>query len=79
MSAQSADPVNYMAYVMRHMPMILLRSGRAWLSFKKEAQRGGKTFQKELMNQGLDKETARLFTKDYLESSNLVKLFLDQS
>ena len=79
MNNQSSDPVRIMAYVMSNMPMILMRSGFAWLSFKKQAQKGGKTFQKELVNQGLDKETAKLFTQDYIEGSNLMKLFLNQS
>jgi hypothetical protein len=79
MNTQSNDPVRIMAFIMANMPMILMRSGFAWLSFKKQAQKGAKTFQKELVNQGLDKETAKLFTKDYVESSNLVKLFMNQS
>ena len=79
MSRQSNDPIQFMAFIMSHMPMILMRSGFAWLSFKKNAQKGGKTFQKELVNQGLDKETAKLFTQQYVEGSNLIKLFLNQS
>lgn len=64
---------------MSSMPLILLKSGRSWLSFKKQAQKGGKTFQKELICQGLDKETARLFTQEYVSGSNLLKLFFNQS
>lgn len=68
-----------MAFVMSNMPKILMRSGFAWLSFKKQAQKGGKTFQRELVSQGLDKETAKLFTKEYVEGSNLMKIFMNQS
>ena len=73
------DPVKIMAYVMSNMPLLLLRSGGAWLSFKRQAKKGSQTFQKELINQGLDKETAKLFTQQYVESSNLMKLFMNQS
>jgi hypothetical protein len=73
------DPVKIMAYIMSNMPMLLLRSGGAWLSFKRQAKKGSVAFQKELLNQGLDKQTARLFTDQYIESSNLIKLFMNQS
>jgi len=75
----SHDPVQLMARIVAYLPYLLLKSGTAWLSFKRQAKKGGKTFQKELMNQGLDKETASLFTKDYTSSSNLIKIILNQS
>ena len=37
------------------IPNLLLKSGWAFLRFKMDAKRGGNIFQKELMNQGLDK------------------------
>jgi len=79
MSKSSNDPIKFIASIMSRTPLILLRSESSWLSFKKQAKKGGKTFQKELICQGLDKETARLFTQEYLEGSNLLKLFFNQS
>ncbi len=73
------DPVQLMARIMSYLPVILLKSGTAWLSFKRQAKKGGKTFQKELINQGLDKEIAIKFTKEYTSSSNLMKIILNQS
>lgn len=73
------DPVQFFARIMALIPTLLLRSGTAWLSFKRQAKKGGKTFQKELLKQGLDKETAALFTKQYISSSNLIRNILDQS
>ena len=73
------DPVQLMARIMSYLPIILLKSGTAWLSFKRQAKKGGKTFQKELINQGLDKEIAIKFTKEYTSSSNLMKIILNQS
>lgn len=73
------DPVQLMARIMSYLPLILLKSGTAWLSFKRQAKKAGKTFQKELINQGLDKEIAIKFTKEYTSSSNLMKIILNQS
>ncbi|HMA84041.1 MAG TPA: hypothetical protein VKP59_07425 [Candidatus Thermoplasmatota archaeon] len=71
------DSVQLMARIMSYLPVILLKSGTAWLSFKRQAKKGGKTFQKELINQGLDKEIAVQFTKEYTSSSNLVKILFN--
>ncbi|MBS3777658.1 MAG: hypothetical protein KGY65_03990 [Candidatus Thermoplasmatota archaeon] len=71
------DSVQLMARIMSYLPVILIKSGTAWLSFKRQAKKGGKTFQKELINQGLDKEIAVQFTKEYTSSSNLVKILFN--
>jgi len=71
------DSVQLMARIMSYLSVILLKSGTAWLSFKRQAKKGGKTFQKELINQGLDKEIAVQFTKEYTSSSNLVKILFN--
>ncbi len=73
------DPVQFVARIMTYVPLILLKSGGAWLSFKRQAKKGGKAFRKELINQGLDKEMAAQFTEQYLSGSNLVKILLDRS
>jgi hypothetical protein len=73
------DPVQIMARVISFIPVIILRSGTAWLSFKRQAKKGGKTFQKELIRQGVDKETAMLFTQQYTSASNLIKILLNRS
>ena len=73
------EPVQFMARIMAYLPIILVKSGSAWLSFKLQAKKGGKTFQKELIKQGLDKETAILFTKEYTNGSHLIKLLFDHS
>lgn len=78
-SNHTKDPVKLTAIIIANIPSLLLRSGTAWLSFKRQAKIGGKTFQKELMNQGLDKQTSKLFTEQYLDGSNLIKMFMNQS
>jgi hypothetical protein len=53
------------------LPSLLFKSGGATLHFKRAARKGGKIFRKELMNQGIDKITAKELTEIYLEGSNL--------
>lgn len=76
-SQRKYDPVQITARIITYLPMILLRSGTAWLSFKRQARKGCKTFQKELLNQGIDKQTAKQFTQQYADGSNLVKTLLN--
>ncbi len=60
------------------LPNLLLKSGWAFLRFKMDAKRGGSIFQKELMNQGLDKTTAAELTEIYLEGSNLFQSLMNR-
>jgi len=60
------------------IPNLLLKSGWAFLRFKMDAKRGGSIFQKELMNQGLDKTIAAKLTDIYLEGSNLLHSLMNR-
>jgi len=60
------------------IPNLLLKSGWAFLRFKMDAKRGGSIFQKELMNQGLDKTIAGKLTDIYLEGSNLLHSLMNR-
>jgi len=60
------------------LPNLLLKSGWAFLRFKMDAKRGGSIFQKELMNQGLDKTTAAELAEIYLEGSNLFQSLINR-
>ncbi|MCK5261089.1 MAG: hypothetical protein KAJ44_02820 [Thermoplasmatales archaeon] len=53
------------------LPSLMLKFGGVFLRFKREAKKGGRTFQRELINQGLDEITAAQLTEIYLESSNI--------
>lgn len=74
----SYDPVQLMARGISYLPKILYKSGTAWLSFKLTAKKGGRIFQKELIRNGLDKDTAMHFTEDYISTSNLLRIFFDR-
>ena len=73
------DPVQLVARIMANLPIILLKSGTAWLSFKRQAKKGNKIFHKELLSQGIDEETAKLFTQQYIDGSNLIKSLFNRS
>jgi len=73
------DPVQLVARIMANLPIILLKSGTAWLSFKRQAKKGNKIFHKELLSQGIDEETAKLFTQQYIDGSNIIKSIFNRS
>ena len=53
------------------LPRLMVRFTGAFLRFKSHARRGGRFFHKELLQQGVDKETAEKLTERYLEGGNL--------
>ena len=55
------------------LPSLMFRLTGTFLRFKGEANKAGRVFKKELINQGIDKETADELTEIYLESSHLRK------
>ncbi len=54
-----------------YIPTMLFRIPGTLFHIKKMAKRGGNVFQRELIAQGIDRETARKLTESYLETSNL--------
>ena len=70
---RNAKPVKLFGIILPSFPYLMLKFGGLFLRFKREAKKGGRIFQKELMNQGLDKSTAAELTEIYLEGSNLLR------
>ena len=70
---RKGNSIELFGAILPFLPTLLLKSGWAFLRFKMEAKRGGEIFQKELINQGLDKTIAARITEIYLEGSNLFK------
>jgi hypothetical protein len=54
---------------------LVFKLGKTYLRFKKDAQKAGKIFQKELRANGIDKETAQAMTEIYLNSSRILRAF----
>jgi len=71
--AGKSGSMELLGAIIPFLPRLFLKSGWTFLRFKMEAKRGGDTFQKELINQGLDKNTATRITEIYLEGSNVFK------
>ena len=69
------NPLKLFGVIVPYLPILLLRSGAAWLSFRGKAQKGAKIFQQELVRQGIDKETAMMFTQSYAQGNNLIDIF----
>jgi hypothetical protein len=68
---RKSNSIELFGAILPFLPTLLLKSGWAFLRFKMEAKRGGDIFQKELINQGLDKTTAARITEIYLEGSHV--------
>ncbi len=69
----NADPVKWFGMIISFIPSLLVKSGGAFLRFKRQAKKGGKIFKKELINQGLDRKTASELTEIYLKGSHLIQ------
>jgi len=63
-------PIKIFGILLPSLPSLIFRFGGTFLRYKKSAQRAGKVFKKELIKQGLDKETADELTEEYLEASH---------
>ncbi len=74
---RDADPIKWFGMFLSFLPSLMLKSGGAFLRFKRQAKRGGKVFQKELINQGLDKKTAAELTQTYVEGSELLRSLMN--
>jgi len=70
---EAKNPIELLGAILPFLPALLLKSGWAFLRFKMKVKRGGDIFQKELINQGLDKTTATRITGIYLEGSKVLQ------
>lgn len=58
-------------FILPALPKLTIRFGAVFLRFKRNAKKGGRVFKKELIDQGIDEETATALTQVYLRSSNI--------
>ena len=65
------SPMKMFGIFFPKLPSLTIRLGATFLRFKKNAQRAEKAFRKELINQGIDKQTAKDLTERYMEGSKL--------
>ena len=53
------------------LPLLTLKFGGLYLRMKRQSNKAGRKFQKELMNQGIDKQMAKDLTEIYLQPADL--------
>jgi hypothetical protein len=72
---ESGEGIRLAASLVPSLFPLMLRLGGTYLRFKKQAQKGGRIFEKELRANGIDKNTAKAFTEIYLNTSRILKMF----
>lgn len=70
---RNADLFRVFGIILPSLPSLMFRFGGVFLRFKRDSKKGGRVFQKELINQGLDKTTAAELTEIYLDGGDLLK------
>jgi hypothetical protein len=67
----SAGGFRVLGALLPYLPSLLLRLGGSFLRLKCDAKKAGRTFQKELLRQGIDEGIAAELTEIYLEPSSI--------
>lgn len=68
---QKSEFIKIFGAILPSIPLLVLRFLKMYLGFKKQANKSGKIFKKELIKQGLDKETAQKITDVYMQPSKI--------
>jgi hypothetical protein len=64
-------PIKLFGMMLPSMPKLTIKLTGTFLRFKRDANKAGKVFKKELLNQGIDKDTADDLTEIYLKGSQI--------
>jgi len=72
------DVIRGLGTIVPLLPSLLLKYGGAYLRFKKQAQKAGTIFYKELRQQGMNENMASELTAMYLESSAIIRSLLQR-
>ena len=70
-------PIRAFGILLPSLPGLIFRFGGLFLRFKRDAKKAGKVFRTELINQGIDKQTATELTEIYMEGSDVSRLIQD--
>ena len=54
---------------------LMVKLGFVYLGFKRKAKKAAKIFEKELIANGIDKNTAKLLTEEYMKGSHFLRQF----
>jgi hypothetical protein len=66
-------PIKLFGMLIPSIPSLMIRLTGTFIRFKSDANKAGKIFKKELIKQGIDKETADELTGTYMESSHIIR------
>jgi hypothetical protein len=72
-TSKEYHPIKLFGMMLPSIPKLTLRLTANFLRFKRNANKAGKVFKKELLNQGIDNKTASELTDIYLEGSHIHK------
>ena len=65
------DGIRLFGMLLPKMPSLMFRLSGTLIRFKSQANKAGKVFKKELVKQGIDKETAEELKGIYMEGSHI--------
>jgi len=65
------EPIKMFGMMLPRLPGLVFRLGGTFIKIKGQANKAGRIFKKELVNQGLDKQTAEELTRIYMENSHI--------
>jgi hypothetical protein len=68
---KEVNPIKIFGMMIPLIPSLMFRLTAIFIRFKSDANKAGKIFKKELIKQGIDKETASELTGRYMESSHI--------
>ncbi len=72
---EAGEGIRFAGALIPSLIPLMLRLGRTYLRFKKDAQKAGRIFRKQLIANGIDKRTAEEITELYLDSSRILRTF----
>ena len=70
---REVNPIKLFRIMLPSIPSLMFKLSGTLLRFKRNANKAGKVFRKELIGRGIDKKIADELTEIYLESSHIRK------
>ena len=68
---REVNPMKFFGLLLPSMPSLMFRLTGTFIKFKGQANKAGKIFKNELINQGIDEQIASELTAKYMESSHI--------
>ena len=68
---KEVHPIKLFGMLLPSMPSLMIRLSGTFLRFKRDANRAGRVFKKELIKKGINKKIAKDLTENYLAGSNI--------